>query len=187
MLGKERSVFGEFLQVILISIAIILPVRYFLIQPFIVRGASMEPNFYEGEYLIIDELSYFLREPHRGEVVVFRFPHNPSTYYIKRIIGVPGDTVEVRNGEVSIKTKDGTTIPFNEGVYLPPAIRTSPDNAWHVLAGSYFVMGDNRYASYDSRQWGLLERKYIVGRVLLRALPFKRWEVFPSLSSAALP
>src|SRR3989338_4114283 len=88
---------GEFLRLALIAAAIAIPIRYFVAQPFIVRGASMEPNFHNQEYLIIDELAYLLREPKRGEVAVFRYPLNTSEYFIKRIIGLPGETVEIRD------------------------------------------------------------------------------------------
>ena len=87
--------FVEVIQIILISCAIIIPIRYFLIQPFYVKGASMEPNFFDSEYLIIDELSYRMRVPERGEIVVFRYPRDPKEFFIKRIIGLPGETVEV--------------------------------------------------------------------------------------------
>ena len=84
----------EVIQIVIISAAIIVPIRYFLIQPFYVKGASMEPNFYDHEYLIIDELSYRLRDPIRGEIVVFRYPRDPSQFFIKRVVGMPGETVE---------------------------------------------------------------------------------------------
>src|SRR3989338_3487655 len=104
--GRERSPFlrtvGEFLRLAIIAAAIALPIRYFIAQPFIVRGASMEPNFHDREYLVVDELSYFFREPKRGEVVVFRYPLNPREYFIKRVIGLPGETVEVRSDAVYV-------------------------------------------------------------------------------------
>jgi signal peptidase I len=99
---KKMAFLVELVQVLLISLAIVLPVRYFLVQPFSVKGASMEPNFYEREYLIIDALSYRLRHPVRGEIVVFRPPNDRHDYYIKRVIGLPGETVEIMNGKVKI-------------------------------------------------------------------------------------
>jgi signal peptidase I len=82
----------EFLKIVIVSLLIILPIRYFIIQPFYVKGASMEPNFHDREYLIIDEISYRFNEPQRGQVIVFRYPNNPQEYFIKRVIGLPGDT-----------------------------------------------------------------------------------------------
>src|SRR3989344_4096591 len=97
-----RRTVGEFLRLAVIAAAIALPIRYFIAQPFVVDGASMHPNFYDGQYLVVDELTYFLRPPERGEVVVFRYPRNPRTHFIKRIIGLPGETVEIREGDVYI-------------------------------------------------------------------------------------
>ena len=100
---KGTAIFlWETAKIIIISLAIIIPVRYFLIQPFFVRGASMEPNFHDGEYLIIDELSYRLGEPERGDVIIFKYPKDPSQYYIKRIIGLPTETVEIKDGQIII-------------------------------------------------------------------------------------
>jgi signal peptidase I len=100
---KGTAIFlWETARTIIISLAIIIPVRYFLIQPFFVRGASMEPNFHDGEYLIIDELSYRLGEPERGDVIIFKYPKNPSQYYIKRIIGLPMETVEIKDGQIIV-------------------------------------------------------------------------------------
>jgi len=99
---KLISIALEIVQVVAISLAIIIPVRVFLIQPFYVQGASMEPNFFNHEYLIIDELSYRLRAPERGEIVVFHYPNDPSQYFIKRVIGLPGETVEIAGGNVKI-------------------------------------------------------------------------------------
>ena len=91
MIKDIFSFFFELVKIIVISLVIIIPVRYFLIQPFYVKGASMEPNFYDHEYLIIDEITYRFRDPERGEIIVFRYPRNPQEYFIKRIIGLPGD------------------------------------------------------------------------------------------------
>ena len=110
---------GELIRVVVISLAIILPVRYFLVQPFYVKGASMEPNFYDHEYLIIDELSYRFREPARGEIVVFRYPADPTQFFIKRVLGLPGETIEIHNGILAIKNsfqKDGFLV---KEPYLP--------------------------------------------------------------------
>src|SRR5665811_413934 len=92
----------ETVKVVAISLAIIIPVRYFLIQPFYVKGASMESSFHDHEYLIIDEISYRFRAIERGEVIVFRYPLNPQEYFIKRVIGLPGEGVQIKDGQVIV-------------------------------------------------------------------------------------
>lgn len=165
---------GEFLRLALIAAAIALPIRYFVAQPFIVRGASMEPNFHNGEYLVIDELSYFFRPPTRGEVVVFRYPLGPREYLIKRVIGLPGETIEIREDGITVinpKHPDGFRLEESylaEPTPIRGTIRFAPGE------GEYVVLGDNRPASSDSRNWGLLGRKFITGRALIRAWPLTR-------------
>lgn len=169
----------EVLKITVITLAIILPVRYFLMQPFFVKGASMEPNFDDGQYLIIDELSYRLREPVRGEVVVFHYPADPSQYFIKRIIGLPGETVEVGSGQVKIiNSEHPLGFVLDESKYLPAAISTYGDVKQALGQGEYFVLGDNRSASFDSRRWGILPRQNITGRAWLRAWPPQSAKVF---------
>ncbi|MBI4132727.1 MAG: signal peptidase I [Candidatus Sungbacteria bacterium] len=168
-----RSI-GDFLRLALIAAAIALPVRYFVAQPFIVRGASMEPNFYDREYLVVDELSYFFRTPERGEVVVFRYPLNPREYFIKRIVGLPGETVEIRDGAVFVANAahpDGVRI---EESYLPSDLERQGNARFTLGPNEYVVLGDNRPFSSDSRNWGAMDRKFITGRVVFRAWPIAR-------------
>lgn len=173
------SFFWELIKVFLVAIVIIVPIRYFLIQPFFVRGASMEPNFLDGEYLVIDELSYRFREPRRGEVIVFRFPENPSQFFIKRIIGLPGDTVTIQSGQVSISNAQYRhSVLLDESPYLAADARTSGHVSYQLGPDDFFVLGDNRAASSDSRNWGKLERDLIVGRVWVRAFPLERLGLF---------
>ncbi len=170
--------FWELVKVFLLALAIIIPIRYFLVQPFFVRGASMEPSFEDGEYLIIDELSYRFREEKRGEVVVFKFPDNPSQYYIKRIVGLPGETVEIDQGQVIIYNgvySEGVLL--DESTYLPEGLRTGGEVKVTLGEDEFFVMGDNRSASSDSRSWGALEKESIVGRVWIRAFPLDEVEI----------
>lgn len=167
-----------------ISLAIILPVRYFLIQPFYVKGASMEPNFYDHEYLIIDELSYRFRQPDRGEIVVFRYPNDPKQFFIKRVIGLPGETVEVAGGVVKIyNDRNPNGILLDETQYLDQDF-TATTRTVTLKSNEYFIMGDNRVASLDSRYFGPIDSSAIVGRVWLRGWPLDRWKVFdhPSYS-----
>ncbi len=169
----------EIIKVIVISLAIIIPVRYFLIQPFYVSGASMEPSFYDNEYLVIDEISYRFSEPERGDIIVFRYPENPSQFFIKRVIGLPGEEVEIRNGYVLIYNEEYPRgIKLDETEYLAESIVTPGSSKTELKDGEYFVMGDNREQSLDSRKIGPITEKDIVGRTWLRAWPFSKWRVF---------
>ena len=159
----------EIVKIVVIALAIVIPIRYFLFQPFVVNGQSMEPNFSDGNYLIIDELSYRLREPHRGEVIVFESPVD-STRLIKRIIGLPGETIQIENDKIKIYNNENYKI-LNEADYLPEEVQTIGDFKISLAENEYLVLGDNRLASYDSRRFGPISRKNIIGRVYLRAWP----------------
>jgi len=156
----------EILKIVIIALVIVIPIRYFLFQPFIVKGQSMEPNFENSNYLIVDELSFRFRDPQRGEVVVFRYPKNISQRFIKRIIGLPGDKIEVKAGSIMVNDQ-----VLDESKYLPSGVQTPGNIQTSLNENEYFVLGDNRISSFDSRQWGLLPRKNIIGRVLIRAWP----------------
>lgn len=158
---------------------IVLPIRYFLIQPFFVDGASMEPNFDNGQYLIIDELSYRLRPVERGEVIVFRPPLNPASFYIKRVIGLPGESVEITDSRVEIFNKDHPLgFVLNESAYLSSGAFMADMKKQSLGPNDFFVMGDNRQASSDSRYWGSVPRQNIIGRVWLRAWPLATAKAF---------
>jgi len=160
----------EVLKIVIVALLIVVPIRYFIFQPFFVRGQSMEPNFQSGDYLIIDEISYRFSEPQRGDVIVFKYPKNPSQRFIKRIIGLPGETIEIENGKVMIY-RGGQEIMLDESNYLS-VLETPGDIQISLQENEYFVLGDNRFLSSDSRRWGSLSRENIVGRVFLRAWPF---------------
>ena len=167
----------EVLEVVLVAVVTVFVIRTFLVQPFLVSGASMEPNFGNGNYLLIDEVSYRFREPERGEVVVFRYPDNPSVYYIKRLIGLPGEEIKVRGGNIGIVEKSGSVLELKEN-YLSPGLMTTGNLVRKLGASEYFVMGDNRNYSFDSRSWGPLEKKFIIGLVRLRLLPVTKAQAF---------
>jgi signal peptidase I len=160
----------EILKIVLLALVIVIPIRYFLFQPFLVKGQSMEPNFHDNDYLIIDEISYRFREPKRGEVIVFKYPQNTSQRFIKRIIGLPGETVEIKDGEV-IVLGDNITQVLDESNYLSISLKTAGNLTVTLTEDEYFVLGDNRRVSSDSRSWGLLPGKDIIGRVIFRAWP----------------
>ena len=160
-------------KIVIVSLAIIIPIRHFLIQPFYVKGASMEPNFEDHEYLIVDEITYRLREPARGEIVVFRPPTSTNQYYIKRIVGMPGEEVSVKGERVYINGK-----LLDEGGYLPSGLATYGEGVVALKSNEYFVMGDNRTASLDSRSFGPIMRDDILGRTVFRGWPYNRIEWF---------
>lgn len=169
----------EVFKIVVISLAIIFPIRYYLIQPFFVRGSSMEPNFANGQYLVINELGYHLDEPERTDVIVFKYPFDPSQYYIKRVIGLPNETIEVKDNQITIyNTQYPQGLVLDESSYLSESAMTLGDLRLELKSDEYFVLGDNRGASSDSRQWGALNKKYIIGRVWLRAFPFGTAQVF---------
>jgi signal peptidase I len=175
--------FWEIVKIIIISLVIVLPIRYFIVQPFIVRGASMEPNFEDHDYLIVDEISYYFRAPLRGESIVFRFPRDPHQFFIKRIVGLPGEKVEIRNGEIYILNKEFPNgFRLDESYLVPLGRLTRPDFTIILGADEYFVLGDNRDFSSDSRVWGALKRKFIVGRVLFRAWPPAKFGMVPDFA-----
>ncbi|HYF12807.1 MAG TPA: signal peptidase I [Candidatus Paceibacterota bacterium] len=174
---NRESFFTELLKFALIAIVIVVPVRLFIAKPFIVSGASMEPTFDTGQYLIIDEISYRFDEPKRGDVVIFRYPRDPSQYFIKRVIGLPGERVRVSRNSVTVTTPEGQTMDISEPYIVHRGNGT--EQSIILKDDEYFVMGDNRPESSDSRIWGPLPRENIIGRAFLRLLPLETAEVFP--------
>jgi len=174
---KRENFFTELLKFALIAIIIVIPIRLFVAKPFIVSGASMEPTFDNGQYLIVDELSYRIGDPSRDDVVIFRYPRDPSQYFIKRIIGLPRETVHIKNGKVSVTTKDGATVALDESYVVHEG--NGGDTDVSLGNDQYFVMGDNRPESSDSRIWGVLPRANMVGRAFLRLLPLQSAAIYP--------
>jgi signal peptidase I len=160
--------FLEIVQTVVIAVVAVFLVRTFVAQPFLVSGASMEPTFQNGNYLLIDELAYRFREPERGEVVVFKYPNDHRSYFIKRIIGLPGERVVIQDNAVSVYGSGGVTVLTEN--YLPTGAASGKAEVT-LTDGQYFVMGDNRSFSYDSRNWGPLQRSEIVGLVRFRLWP----------------
>ncbi len=169
----------EIIKVVIISAIIVIPIRYYLIQPFFVSGASMVPQFHNGEYLIIDEFSYRNNTPQRGDAIVFRYPKAPSQFYIKRIIGLPGETVQIKDGQVLIFNKENPMgLLLDETGYLQKGEITKGNIDLKLEYNQYYVLGDNRQASSDSRYWGVVDKKFIIGKVWVRAWPFSEAKVF---------
>lgn len=185
----------EMAKVFLLAVAIIIPVRVFLFQPFFVQGSSMEPNFEDGQYLVISEFGYKqtaidvaskfgftvkpFKEIARQDVAVFHYPKNPEQFFIKRVIGLPGEAVEIKRGRVVIYNSvhpDGFAL--DEKAYLGAGVMMPDTPRVQLKEDEYFMMGDNRMQSYDSRSIGPIKKDKIIGRVLLRAWPVERFDVY---------
>jgi len=180
-LSKEakQSIY-EWAKAIVFAVLIAIPVRYFIAEPFIVNGASMDPTFSTGQFLIVDRVSYRFTEPQRGDVIVFRYPNSPSVYYIKRIVGLPGETLDIKSGKVCIQEKTSTsTCKALDEEYVSPRHYSNEDFETTLTDTQYFVMGDNRSQSSDSRVWGPLEKRYIIGRPVIRLLPPTKISLYP--------
>lgn len=188
------SFLWEVVKVFFWALIIIVPIRIFLFQPFFVQGASMEPNFKDGDYLIVNELGYkqtpadingmhlftvgSFKELSRQDVVVFRYPRDPKQFFIKRVIGLPGEQVKVEGGKVTIYNKENPDgLVLDEHAYLPAGLTTSGAVTMTLKADEYFVLGDNRQFSHDSRAWGPLPKNDVVGKVLIRAWPISKAEI----------
>lgn len=172
----------EFIKVAVLAGITIALVRYYLFKPFYVKGASMEPNFYDHEYLIIDELSYRLHDPKRGDVVVFRYPNNPKEYFLKRIIGLPGERIKISEGVATIYNDEHPEGFVIKEAYIPSDVTTEGEKIMSLSKNQYFVMGDNRPNSFDSRRFGPVDENLIVGRTWLRGWPLNRIQVFDTLT-----
>lgn len=198
---KEESYLGvgsfifEIVKIVLLAFVIIVPIRVFLFQPFFVQGASMEPNFEDNQYLIINELGYKetsldvggrnifdfspFKEIERQTAVVFRYPLDTSKFFIKRVIGLPGEKIEIKNGEVKIYNKENPEgFVLNEKTYLGNGVKTNGELTLNLRSDEYFVMGDNRMFSSDSRVWGPVSKSDIIGKVLIRAWPLSKINVY---------
>lgn len=175
---------SELIRFAIIALLIVFPIRLFVAQPFIVAGASMEPAFENGQYLIVDEITYRLGEPERGDVIIFRYPRDPSKFFIKRIIALPGETIQLEDSRVIVRNRKHPEGFVLDELYVaamdkPVSLTVSLDD------NEYFVLGDNRDASSDSRVWGTLDRKLIIGRAFLRLLPLDKADIFPGADMPA--
>jgi signal peptidase I len=191
---SAKNFIKETAKIAVISFIIVLPIRIFIAQPFVVSGASMSTTFQDGNYLIVDELSYRFEKPQRGDVIIFKVPPealalqnynaNQTVYYIKRIIGLPGETIEIDGDQVKIFNKDNPNgFILNEPyVYIDksvPSIFSQVKETKTLGPNEYFVMGDNRHNSSDSRVWGILDGNNIKGRAIFRLFPLTETGTFP--------
>lgn len=176
----KRTVFAiiDFIKTTIIVVFLALIIRLFVVQPFIVEGQSMLPTFSNNDYLITEKISYSIRSPERGEIVIFHPPDNPSINYIKRLVGLPGDSIEVKDQSVYVNTQK-----INEP-YLTSNEQTNvatKDFTLTLKSGEYFVLGDNRNHSRDSREIGPIPYSSIVSRVWVRLLPVDNVRAFAAI------
>jgi signal peptidase I len=183
---KVGSFAWDLVKVVAIAMIVVYIVHRFFAQPFIVSGSSMEPNFHTGEYLVIDELSYRLHQPVRGDIIVFKYPKDTSQYFIKRVIGLPGEKVLIENGRVKVFNTEHPEGFYLDEKYLPSGTITSGSvqGMAPVQLGNdeYYVLGDNRVASSDSRFWGTVPKYDIVGKAFIRAFPLNKLDTFPGVT-----
>jgi signal peptidase I len=171
--------FWELVRFAIIAFLVVVPIRVLIAEPFVVSGSSMVPTFHDANYLIVDKISYKFGDPKRDDVIIFKYPNDHKKFYIKRIIGLPGETVDVKSSEnqVTITNKehpDGFKLDqsFIKNIGGMDAHRTLQED-------EYFVMGDNRSGSSDSRAWGAVKRELITGKAFLRLLPISDLGIFP--------
>jgi len=177
MRDTGKGLLKDLFVLALLIVVVVVPIRLFVISPFVVDGESMYPTFHNMDYLIVDEIVYDFEKPQRGDVIVFRYPDDPSIFYIKRIIGLPGETVSISHGVVTITKTNGSKLTLNEPYVINED--TTYTNSTTLGPKQYFVMGDNRPNSSDSRVWGPVPRANIIGRVDARLLPLPEATLFP--------
>jgi|SRR3989344_3591498 len=175
MVRSAVAVVFDILQTIVLSAAIFVIIYLFAAQPHLVKGSSMEPNFHNGDYILTEKVSYKFRGPQRGEVIVFKAPNRPDADYIKRIIGLPGEKIKVIEGIIYV---NGQKLPEQ---YEPINFQTfsgrflQEGQEFTVPENQYFVFGDNRSHSSDSREFGPVDKDFIIGRALIRYWPAPRF------------
>ncbi len=182
--GTKKESQGSLLGYTVVALGLALFIRFFIAAPYLVSGQSMEPNFHDMQYLIVDRVSYDFQEPHRGDIVIFDLPQNTSRALIKRVIGLPGETVVLAGSKVSIinaENPEGFTL--SEPYLDPENLGGATDMRIILEDDEFVVLGDNRRVSSDSRVWGALPRKDIVGRVLFRLYPLTEISILPAQSS----
>jgi signal peptidase I len=179
---KRSHLVREIVETVVLTLLIFLAIR-FVIQSYHVEGMSMEPGLTSNEFVMVNKVAYLFQSPQRGDVIVFHYPRNTSVDYIKRIIGIPGDTIKI----------DSTRVWVN-GVLLKESYISEPINprakTWQVPANSYFVMGDNRPVSDDSRYWDYVPKDFIVGKAAMIYWPTANWQfinTFPSVYAQVKP
>lgn len=182
-----KAIIKEIFIFAVIAFGVVLPFRIYIAEPYLVDGRSMDPTFATNDYLIVDKLSYKIGTPKRNSVIVFKYPNDPSKSFIKRIIGLPNETVSMKNNVVTV-VNEKNPAGFNpDQTFVVHKCEKTINNCVYSFEtklgpDEYFVMGDNRAESFDSRSWGALDRKYILGKPVLRLFPINQIEIFPGAS-----
>lgn len=175
---RLRTILKEFVETLLSSIIILMVLYYLLAFPEIVSGSSMEPNIYDGERILVERVSRIFNGFNRGEIVVLHPPEDDNIDYVKRIIGIPGDTVRISDCKVFV-SRDGKRFMLEEP-YLSAetctqgGVRFNEGKAQKIEDGTFLVLGDNREKSADSRIFGVISEERIVGKVVFRFWPFSQ-------------
>lgn len=176
--NNQNQSLREFVFFVMMTLLIVLPIRIFIAQPFIVSGASMNPSFADGEYIIVDQISYkTLQSPQRGDIIIFKSPQDPSKFLIKRVIGLPNETIEILGEDIYIK-KEGEDFKKIEEDYLKVDFNAYVKSL-KLENDEFFVLGDNRNNSIDSRYFGAVKKDLIIGRAFLRLLPIGKINYLP--------
>lgn len=182
-ISQKKHSSAEFWRFLAIVVFVILPIRLWVAEPFIVSGDSMYPTFQNHDYLIIDSLTYKIENPSRYDVIVFKYPLDTSRYFIKRVIGLPGETVTIHDRTITVTNSEH---PEGFTVHEPELdVQTQGEINVTLGADEYFVLGDNRPVSSDSRVWGALKKEYIIGKPMLRLFPFQEIDVLPGKISTS--
>ena len=184
MHNRILAFFIELAKTIAIVFILAFVIRYFFIQPFVIEGSSMEPNFHNRQLILIDKISYRFHDPKRGDVIVFESPQDPSVYYIKRVIGLPGQHVLIKDGDVYVNGKKLSEPYLTKGQKTSIEGYESNTIDEKIPNDEFFVMGDNRDQSSDSREWGLLKRSAIAGRFMVVLYPRNSWYSYTNQNSS---
>ena len=177
--SKVKGLIKEIVIFAIIALGIVLPFRVYIAEPYLVDGRSMDPTFETGDYLIVDKISYRSEAPKRNTVVVFKYPNSPDKSFIKRIIGLPGETVIMENNKLTIINSENPNGFEIDQSYLSEENKTSADFSKTLAYDEYFVMGDNRKESFDSRSWGPLKKEFILGKPVVRLWPVTKIDLLP--------
>ena len=179
---EVKSFSFETFKIVILSLIVIIGIRSFVMQPFFVSGQSMEPNFHDGDYLIVDEISYRLGDPERGDTIIFHYPNDTRLFYIKRIIGLPGEKIEIKDNIIIIYNAENPEgMKLDENFYIPSDKVIFGNYTKELKNDEYYVLGDNRVASADSRVWGVLKKNFIVGKAWMRPWPLDNISVFEKI------
>lgn len=169
--GKGGFMLREILESVVIAVVLAILIKLFLFQNFAIPSGSMEPTLYSGDYIGVNKIIYKLSEPKRGDVIVFKYPIDPKREFVKRLIGLPGETIQIRDNRVFIDNK------IIEQPFLPVGLNYPNYGPFKIPSGKYFMMGDNRPHSNDSRSWGTVPQNNIIGKAIFIYWPVKRMQV----------